>query len=298
LSSDGARTLFRRDDLGYVRAVTLPGPRAGTVDALLAVERISERVFTACLDSYGGASFGGQTLGCAARAVALTCPERPLHSLHAIFLRPVPPQTPIELRVEVVRDGRRFAHRRVQVCHAGRLLCDVSASFTSPASGPAFGDATPAGVPEPESLADDATVAREEGWQGWSDSPIEWRWVGKPWQPLPGESSRYAAWIKPRQALADDAALRAAAVAYLSDFHSHWPAARILGRSFEPIGFVSLDQSVWVHADEDWNAWRLLISECDVATAGRALTRRQLWSRDGRLLASMAQESLITDEPA
>jgi acyl-CoA thioesterase-2 len=267
------------------------------VDALLAVERVGDGVFTACLESYGGASFGGQTLGCAARAAALTCPARSLHSMHAVFLRPVPPQTAIELRVERLRDGRRFTHRRVQVCHDGRLLSDIVTSFTSPVAGAAIGDARfDADVPQPESLPDEATVAREEGWQEWSDSAIEWRWIGKPWRPAPGESSRYAAWIKPRRPLPDDGDLRAAVVAYLSDFHSHWPVARMLGRSFEPIGFVSLDQSVWVHADEDWNAWRLLTSECDVARGGRALTRRQLWSRDGRLLASMTQESLITGE--
>jgi acyl-CoA thioesterase-2 len=276
--------------------VTSPESQARTVDTLLAVERIDDGTFTACLEGYGGASFGGQTLGCAAHAVALTCPDRSLHSLHAIFLRPVPPETSIELRVERLRDGRRFAQRRVQVCHEGRLLCDIRASFTSPVSGTSCGDATfDADVPQPESLADDVTVARSEGWQGWPDNPIEWRWVGSPWRPQRGESSHYAAWIRPRRPFADDRALRAAVVAYLSDFHSHWPVARILGRSFEPVGFVSLDQSIWVHADENWNAWRLFTSECDVTHGSRALTRRRLWSRDGRLLASMIQESLITD---
>ena len=74
---------------------------------------------------------------------------------------------------------------------------------------------------------------------------------------------------------------------------SHMPVARRLGGPFEPFGYTSLDQLLWVHCDEPWDDWRLVTTLCDVARAGRAFTRRTLHARDGRLLASMAQELLL-----
>jgi acyl-CoA thioesterase-2 len=272
-------------------ASTPPGVRP--FEQLLAVEPAGDDVFTARLESHGGLSYGGQTLGCATLAAARTCAERALHALHAIFLRPVPPETPVDFVVERVRDGRRFAHRRVLARQGGRLLCEIFASFASPGSGDGFGDAIAGEVPDPDGLPDDATVARIEGWRDWVPGPLEWRWIGTPWKPAPGDASRYRAWVRPRWPLTDDAAVRAAVLPYLADFHSHWPVARIRRGSFETTGFVSLDQVVWVHRDEPWHGWRLITSECDVANAGRALSRRQLFTRDGRPIATMAQEALI-----
>lgn len=79
----------------------------------------------------------------------------------------------------------------------------------------------------------------------------------------------------------------------MSDFHSHWPVARKLRRNFEPVGFASLDQLVWIHRDLAWDDYWLLTSENDVTHAGRAFTRRTVHAADGRLVASMAQEALV-----
>jgi acyl-CoA thioesterase-2 len=84
-----------------------------------------------------------------------------------------------------------------------------------------------------------------------------------------------------------------AALAFLSDYHSHFSVARKLGAHFEPTGFTSLDQVLWIHRDLLWDDWWHLTTERDVAHAGRALTRRLLHTRDGRVVASMAQEQLL-----
>jgi acyl-CoA thioesterase-2 len=263
-------------------------------DQLLAIERVGDNSYRVCLMGHGGASFGGQTLGCAIRAAAETAAGRSLHLFHALFLRPVPPETPVDLTVERIRDGRRFGQRRVRVEKDGRLLCEVLAGFASPGEGAVFGDARiDPDVPAPETLDDEKTVARAEGWKDWSPDALQWRWIGAPWRPLEGESSRYLAWVRP-SVPPEDRTLHAGALAYLSDFHSHFPVARVYKQNFEPVGFVSLDQSVWLHRDDPWDGWRLLVSECDTAQAGRALSRRQLFSRDGHLIASMAQEALLT----
>jgi acyl-CoA thioesterase-2 len=275
------------------------GPDQSRLGELLRVRPLGGDAFEATLEGFEGRSFGGQTLGCAALAAAHTCEGRALHSLHAWFLRPVPAEAPIAFDVERTRDGRRFAHRRVRVRAGERLLCELAASFTAPGDGPDFQDAAPdPAAPPPEQLPSDEEVARAEGWEQRWAGPFELRWVGTPWR-AQGEAadSRYLTWVRPRQPLPADPAVHAAAIAYLSDFHSHWPVARKLGGPFEPVGFVSLDQILWLHRDLPCRDWRLLASECDVAHGGRALTRRSLHERDGRLVASMAQEALIPGRP-
>jgi acyl-CoA thioesterase-2 len=99
--------------------------------------------------------------------------------------------------------------------------------------------------------------------------------------------------VRPCAPLPKERALHVAALAFLADMHSHLPAARRLGGPFEPFGYTSLDQVLWLHCEEPWDDWRLVTTVCDVAHAGRAFTRRTVHARDGRLLASMAQEQLL-----
>ena len=90
-------------------------PAPEPFDAWVDVRRTGDDTFEAVLEGFEGRSFGGQTLGCAALAAARTVEERALHALHAWFLRPVPPEVPIALRVE----------------HEGRLLCELPTGFVS-----------------------------------------------------------------------------------------------------------------------------------------------------------------------
>jgi acyl-CoA thioesterase-2 len=243
--------------------------------------------------------FGGVTLGCATLAAARST-ELALHSLHVYFLRAVPTDRPALLAVSRVRDGRRFAHRRVEVRDGSRVCCELVASFAAPGSGVEYQEPAEAVAPPgPEALPGEEEVAREEGWEPTKPGPIggalEQRFVdGTPWRPVgPRAVSRYQAWVRPRVPLPEERALHAAALAFLADMHSHMPVARRLGARFEPLGYTSLDQSLWLHRDEPWDDWRLLTSVSDVAHGGRAFTRRTLHARDGRLLASMAQEQLV-----
>lgn len=263
------------------------------LDEVLRIEPVGSDSFRAELPG-----FGGVTLGCATLAAGLTCRDRALHSLHTYFLRPVPPGASVELAVERLRDGRRFAHRRVQVRMQGRVLCELVASFATESAGVEFQEASiePA-TPGPDELPTEEAIAAAEGWNldepGPIGGPLEWRWIGIPWHLEPAVSSRYLGWVRPRFPLPKDRCVNAAALAFLSDYHSHFSVARQLGGPFEPFGYTSLDQVVWVHRDRLWDDWWLLRTESDVAHAGRSFTRRVLHSRDGQLVASMAQEQLM-----
>jgi acyl-CoA thioesterase-2 len=271
-----------------------PRPWGRPLTQVLELEPLAEGRFSARLDG-----FGAITLGCATLAAALGT-DRALHALHAWFLRPVSGERPAEIAVERVSDGRRFARRRVAVRCGGQLVCEALASFAAPASGlDAQDDRLDAAVPPPEELPTEQEVARAEGWElegpGPLGGPLEWRWVGgSPWRlDGPLARSRYGAWVRPRFALPSARAWHAAALAFLADYHSHLGVARWLGGFSEPVGYTSLDQSLWTHRDVAWDDWWHLSTEGVVAHAGRALTRRSLHTRDGRLVATMAQEQLI-----
>ena len=264
---------------------------------VLRIEPRGEDAFRALLPG-----FGGVTLGCATLAAARSCEDKHLHSLHTYFFRPVPTDRPVDLVVERVRDGRRFSHRRVQVRDTGRTCCELVASFAAAASGQEYQELhLSADVPQPEELPTEEEIARREGWR--SDEPgplggaLEWRWIGgTPWDPTtPRGNSAYRAWVRPRHTLPDDPALHAAAMAFLSDYHSHMSVARKLGGPFEPFPYTSLDQVLWLHREVRWDDWWLIHTESHVAHAGRALSRRLLQARDGRLVASMVQEQLIPE---
>jgi acyl-CoA thioesterase II len=267
-------------------------PQMLSLEERLRLEPAGEDRFHALLPG-----FGAVTLGCATLAAARTT-ELALHSLHAYFLRPTPADRTALLRVARVRDGRRFATRRVEVFDGDKLCFELLASFAGASTGPEYEEAAlPPMLPAPEELPDEAQVIAEEGLDlmkpGFLGGPIEMRFVaGSPWRA--SDVSLYRAWVRPREPLPADPAFHAAGFAFLADMHSHVPAARRLGYHFEPFGFTSLDQVVWLHRTEPWTDWLLLTSVSEIGSGGRAFGRRTLHARDGRLIASMAQEQFVS----
>ena len=239
--------------------------------------------------------FGGSTLGFSVAAAAKTCDDRPLASLHMYFLRGIPYGGPVDFRVERVRDGRRVAHRQVDVIAQDKLACRLNLLFAAPEPEHAmiFGERDMRGVPDPESLRPHTEVVVEEGDEPWWDSPIDWRFDGRPWEVDRDNTAHHAGWVKPYRDIPDEPGLHEAATAFLSDALSHWPVARVLGGHDEPGSYTSLDTAIWFHRPEPWRDWRFLESECAIGHGGRGLSRRALYDREGRLLASMVQEALI-----
>src|SRR5580692_12176190 len=77
--------------------------------------------------------FGGQVAGQALVAAGRTVPAgRPVHSLHAYFIRPGDSTVPLIYLVERVRDGRSFTTRRVSAVQHGKTIFTLSASFQHP----------------------------------------------------------------------------------------------------------------------------------------------------------------------
>jgi acyl-CoA thioesterase-2 len=262
---------------------------------MLRIERVREGEFAARCEDFWGAALGGDVLARAVLAAAATCRGLELHSLHAAFLRPVPPALPLSLRVEPLGDDRDGARRQVRIERDG-LLCQVVASFAPLGDGLGYQDPTPAAhLPAPEALPSTLELARAEGWAEYARGPIEFRRAHpRVWPDPTGEiSGGHVVWMRPRAPLGADPRLRMAALVFLADFYSHWPFERRIGAGFASDRFRPLDHALWVHQPARWDDWWLTETISEVAHAGRGLSRRRIFARDGRLIATAAQEALV-----
>ena len=95
--------------------------------------------------------FGGQVAGQALVAAGRTVDRGNVHSLHAYFLRPGDPSTPILYLVDRIRDGKTFTTRRVVAVQHGQAIFHLSASFQPEEVGPEHNIPMPE-APDPEKL--------------------------------------------------------------------------------------------------------------------------------------------------
>ncbi|WP_027714187.1 acyl-CoA thioesterase II [Desulfuromonas sp. TF] len=254
--------------------------------------------------SVGGKSvFGGQVLGQALLAADATVEGRRAHSLHAYFLLAGDPQAPIVYEVERIRDGRSFATRRVVAVQHGRAIFNMAVSFQVDEEGLDHHAAMP-DVPGPEGLPSGSELYRQIADQLpenrrdalTAERPIELRPV-RPRDLLNPERRppQRQVWLRTVGALPDDPALHQAMLAYASDFTLLGTALYPHGLSFfnPEVQALSLDHAMWFHRSFRMDDWLLYAMDSPSASAGRGLGRGSIFTRDGRLVASVAQEGLI-----
>ena len=272
---------------------------------LLALERIEENLFRGQSQDLGwGIVFGGQVLGQALSAAAQTVPaDRHVHSMHGYFLRPGRVDRPVVYDVDRIRDGTSFNTRRVVAIQAGRAIFNLSASFHIEEPGFEHQDPMPE-FPAPEDLPSELELARR--YTGkipkslqkrvLSERPIELRPVSpvNPMRPRKGKPL-HAVWYRALRALPDDPALHRYLLAYASDFDFLATAMRPHGVSWLTPGMqvASLDHAMWFHRPFRMDDWLLHVVESPSASGAAALSRGKVYTRDGRLVASTAQEGLI-----
>lgn len=272
---------------------------------LLALERIEENLFRGQSQDLGwGQVFGGQVLGQALSAAAKTVPEgRIVHSLHGYFLLTGRVDSPIVYDVDRIRDGKSFTTRRVVAIQRGQAIFSMSASFQVEEQGYDHQDEMPE-LPGPDGLLSQVELARRIADQipsplkerAIAETPIEIRPISpaNPFAPKPRPPTS-AAWLRANGSLPEDPALHRYLLAYASDFN-------FLGTSMNPHGVswmmpgmqvASLDHAMWFHRPFRMDEWLLQVVESPSASEGRGLVRARFFSRDGRLVATAAQEGLI-----
>ncbi len=272
---------------------------------LLKLEPIEENIFRGQSQDLGfGNVFGGQVLGQALSAAYQTVPqERRAHSLHAYFLRPGDARKPIVYNVDCIRDGKSFTTRRVVAVQKGRAILNLAASFQ--VDEPGFDHQEPAPqVRGPEGIASELELATR-----FSDripasirdkflcrKPIEIRPVDpvNPFAPKEREPLSYS-WIKAIDSLPDDPGVHQYLLAYASDFGLMATSLHPHGHSFwEPeMQVASLDHSMWFHRGLRMDEWLLYAMHSPNACKARGLSFGKVYTQQGVLVASVAQEGLI-----
>ncbi len=272
---------------------------------LLTLERLEDNLFRGQSRDIGTRYvFGGQVLGQALSAAQQTVdPSRHAHSLHAYFLRAGDIEAPIVYAVERARDGHSFSSRRVLAIQHGQPILNGSVSFQIAETGVEHQIGMPA-VPQPEDLQPPTPLPPEElaalpeKVQRWLTrrGPFEFRPVHPRDELRPAKRPPYQQiWFRLIGMTAGDALMQRAMLAYASDFHLIGTAMLPHGVSYlsHELQVASLDHALWFHRPFRVDDWLLYSCDSPSAQGARGLTRGLIYSRDGRLVASSAQEGLM-----
>lgn len=247
--------------------------------------------------------FGGQVIGQALVAAVRTVENRPPHSLHAYFLLPGDPKVPIIYDVDRIRDGKSFTTRRVTARQHGHPIFSMLVSFHTDEPGLEHQAKMP-DVPPPEELPSDAemrarllpTLPEPVRRYYERERPIELR---------PVELDRYRGtkypdgqfnlWIRTTRPLPDWPAIHQCALAYASDMTLLDAAMVRHGRSLFGKEFMaaSLDHALWLHRPFRADDWLLYAQDSPNLQGSRGFARGLIFTRDGKLVASVAQEGLV-----
>lgn len=282
----------------------------GSIDGLLSTLRLTDTGARTTEDIFTGPSqrmplgrvFGGQVLAQSLIAAMHTVPsERTIHSMHGYFLRPGDVEHPITFSVDRLHDGRSFSTRRTHAFQNGEPILSLIASFQRGDDGVDHQVEMPADLPDPETLPTTADVLGgldHDVARYWSNErAFDMRHVPSPvYLSVEGERvPRQAVWMKAFGRLPDDPKQHRAALAYASDYSILEPVLRAHGIAWATPGLkiASLDHAMWWHRDARVDEWLLYVQESPSASGGRGLALGRIYTRDGRLVASVAQEGMI-----
>jgi len=286
---------------------------------LLTVEKRAADIYSGSAQENGvGRVFGGQVLAQALQAAqASITGDKTAHSLHAYFLRGGREGAAIEYRIQRDFDGRSFANRRVVASQEGEdgtsvPILNLTASFQVPEDGLEHEDSPMPEVEGPENLRPDMEVRREMAdrmGDRMNDTqralmlrprPIEMRTVDRlHWMNSDPKPPHAHSWFRTAAPLPDDPALHRAIITYASDYTLLGTSALPHGLSWmrgELVG-ASLDHAIWFHSPKDEypraDEWLLYVTDSPWSGSGRGFNRGRIFTRNGRLVASVAQEGMM-----
>jgi acyl-CoA thioesterase II len=254
-------------------------------------------------DIGSGRVFGGQVMAQALVAARRTVDdEREAHSVHGYFILPGDLAAPIVYFVDRLRDGKSFTTRRVTAIQHGRAVFNMSASFHRAETGIEHQSDMP-DVPGPDELRPELDVIRSEADRIpasvrpilTQDRPMDIRPVhNDPFDATPREAVRHT-WIRAVGSMPDVALAHQAVLAYASDYG-------LLTTAIQPHGLTirdprllaaSLDHAIWFHRPFRMDEWLLYTTDSPAAAGARGFARGSVFTRDGSLVASVAQEGLL-----
>jgi len=272
---------------------------------LLDLEKIDENIYRGQNEkNRPGRLFGGQVAAQSLVAAGRTVDGPPPHSLHGYFLRAGDPAVPVVYTVDRIRDGRSFTTRRVVAQQHGKAIFNMAVSFHAAEESYVHQFEMPE-APDPETMPSwsehmqKAVGRMPEDFRKWASThkrPIETRYQNAPTfiggEPHDGPS---LVWMRARAPLADDPFLHQCILTYASDFSLVDSIVQPHGRGGElgPLMTASLDHAVWFHRAARIDEWLFYYQDSPAAFGARGLARGSIYTRDGVLAASVAQEALM-----
>ena len=248
--------------------------------------------------------FGGQVLAQAVNAAYRTIPKnRFLHSLHSYFLETGDLTIPINYHVAEIRNGGSFSTRRVTASQNNKTIFILAASFHKKEDGFEHQIKMNPNIKPPEKL-----LSWEDMIKQFSDflpkstksflsikRPIDFKPVHIHLKPE-NRAAKEEIWFKLKGALPKmEIPIKHQILTYISDYN-------VLNAAFNPNAkeynfgntmTASLDHSMWFFRDFDFDDWMLLSTESPNAFGARGLTKGNIFTREGTLVASFAQEGLL-----
>ena len=275
------------------------------LETLLSVEELDRDLYRGVRQPEGrGRVFGGQVIAQALMAATRSAdPKRAAHSLHAYFMRAGDEQIPIIYRVNRDYDGGSFSTRRVVAFQKGEPILNLAASFQKLEKGLEHQFDMPS-VPPPEGLpseADERLKVADRVPEHLREfftrpRPFEMRHASD-WAPLDAvpRDPAQKIWFRAVAPIAGGPEMHRALLAWASDMH-------LLGTTMRPHGLnwitpgvqtASLDHAIWFHDDVRVDEWLLYSTDAPWSGGGRGFNRGMIFARDGRLVASVAQEGVM-----
>ncbi|WP_242155753.1 acyl-CoA thioesterase [Aestuariivivens sediminis] len=275
--------------------------------SLLVLDPTSENEFVGFSKTIGSPNvFGGQVLAQAVNAACRTMTRnRVLHSLHAYFLERGDLEIPIHYKVTVLRDGGSFSVRRVTASQQDKVIFILAASFHKSEEGYSHQIEMKSGLKQPEDLLSWTDILRKyknflpENIKTFFEikRPIDFKptVIANPMkrEDLPPFND---VWFRLKGDVKHlDLPTKQQILTYISDYN-------ILVSAFNPHASTahwgntqtaSLDHSMWFFRDFDFEDWLLFSMESPNTHGARGFARGHIFSREGKLVASVAQEGLM-----
>lgn len=249
-----------------------------------------------------GRVFGGQVMAQSLVAASHSVDaDRFLHSMHCYFIRPGDAAEPLHIAVDHHRDGRSFSVRHVEVSQHDKVILSLTCSFQTLSEGLEHQEPMPEGIPQPDELPPisalvgmiDHPDAQELAY----NRPFDIRYAYEPIYLQPGSEkvNRNTVWMKPFTPVNVSQNVAAAGLAYVSDYTLLEPIMRAHGLTWgqRNHSVASLDHAMWFHRPFDLNQWLLFVQESPSAQSARGLATGRIYTIDGDLVATVAQEGMF-----
>ncbi len=278
--------------------------------SLLNIEKISDNKFKASVNEYGWKRvFGGLIVAQSIIAAYKTVTDKRLHSLHAHFLRASDPKLTMNYEVTILREGRSFAQRTISAYQDNKLTFYMIASFQKNEKGLEHQENMPQEILEPENLKSELEIL-DEVFKSSPENIKDTRERGRAIEFRPIKPRNFAKtskeepmqllWLKTSEKTNINFILNQALLAYASDYTILDTALMPHGISIfqKNIQVASLDHAIWYHSNDfDLNNWTLYSQRSPSTSGNRGFATGALYTRKGKLIATVAQEGMIRNMP-